>query len=117
MTDARDALRRELARMRDNTHLRAAWQEVVAPLAAYDLDHGTDLRATLEAYLLSGGSVTATAEHLFLHRNSVMYRLQRIRDIAGLDPQEPKTRLLLTLAQGLVTGWALEGSPAREEET
>ena len=46
-----------------------------------------DLAGTLCAYLLDGDlSVTRTAELLYLHKNTVKYRLQRISDLLGFRP-------------------------------
>jgi PucR family transcriptional regulator, purine catabolism regulatory protein len=57
-----------------------------------------DLRATLAAYLESGGSVAETASRLFVHRNTVHYRLRRIRSVTGLDPGRLEDRVLCELA-------------------
>lgn len=67
-------------------------------IAAYDSDHNTDLLTTLEVYLREGCNAKATADKLFLHVNTVKYRLARIQNLAGIDLQEPETRFNLVLA-------------------
>ena len=70
----------------------------VALLAAYDASHGTDLLATLEAYLENERSIKRTAAALFVHRNSLMYRIGRICDLCALDLDDVSTRKLLLLS-------------------
>lgn len=58
-------------------------------LKQYDEEHNSDLLRTLFFYLESRSSLIETANHLFIHRNSVKYRLERIRDITGFDLNDP----------------------------
>lgn len=74
---------------------RADWLE---RLAAYDRRHHTQLLQTLAVYFDAQGSPTEAAERLHLHRNTLLYRLQRIREITGRDPDEPRARLAFHLA-------------------
>ena len=53
---------------------------------------------TLRTYLDAGGSVPRTAETLHLHRTSLYYRLEQIREITGLDIDDGRNRLLLHLS-------------------
>jgi DNA-binding PucR family transcriptional regulator len=71
---------------------------LLKPLQEYDRAHYGDLVRTLGAYLRHGGNSTQTADALFLHRNSLRYRLARIRAITGLDPDDPDSRLALQVA-------------------
>jgi hypothetical protein len=52
---------------------------------------------TLEAYVRSGGSASAAAAALHVHRTTLYYRLERIREITGLDIDDGDTRLMLRL--------------------
>jgi DNA-binding PucR family transcriptional regulator len=52
----------------------------------------------LSRYLECGGNYTATADALALHRNTLKYRLQRIREISGHDLNDPDTRFNLQFA-------------------
>jgi purine catabolism regulator len=78
--------------------LAAFRQEVIGALIEYDRTHGTDLIETLTAYFAHNGNLTQTAEALFVHRNTLLYRMERIRAIGGLDLDNPETRLNVQLA-------------------
>lgn len=67
---------------------------VYAPIAA----PGTPLLETIEAYLASGGALEPAARSLFVHPNTVRYRLRRIADLTGRDPWDPRDLLILQTA-------------------
>ena len=67
-------------------------------LLDYDALHHTELVMTLSRYLESGYSYDATSEMLLIHRSTVRYRLQRIREITGHDLAAVETRLNLHIA-------------------
>jgi sugar diacid utilization regulator len=67
-------------------------------LRDYDGGHGGALVETLSQYLEQGGNYEATAHALSTHRNTVKYRLQRIRAISGFDLANADTRFNLQLA-------------------
>jgi hypothetical protein len=72
---------------------------LLAPLLAYDRDHGTELVPTLEVFLGCSGSWTRAAETLFVHVNSLRYRIRRIEELTGrsLRSLEDQAALLLAL--------------------
>jgi hypothetical protein len=53
---------------------------------------------TLSAYLEAGGSLEATARHLFVHSNTVRYRLRQIADVTSLSPTDAREAWALRLA-------------------
>ena len=53
---------------------------------------------TLDAYLAHGGNSSATAAALYLHRNTLTYRLRRITALSGLDLADPAVRLRVQVA-------------------
>ena len=59
--------------------------ESVAQLAAKDAEESTEYVATLRAYLEHGCNVNRAADALFVHRNTLAYRIKRIKAIAGMD--------------------------------
>jgi len=61
-------------------------------------DQSTDLLATLWAYLDNGRSLEATARELFVHPNTVRYRLKRISETIGWDATGPREALILQSA-------------------
>lgn len=65
---------------------------------AYPVDESTkDLRNTLKTYLDLNCNITDTAQALFIHRNTVKYRIDRCSEILGKDISEPSTSLKLRL--------------------
>lgn len=59
---------------------------------------GAALEETLEAYLNSGGHVEACSRDLFVHANTVRYRLKRVTQISQLDPLDPRDSFVLKTA-------------------
>jgi DNA-binding PucR family transcriptional regulator len=72
--------------------------EWLGALLAYDEQHRTDLVSTLAAYLDCGGSYDETAAALAVHRSTLRYRLQRIREVSGHDLADAEQRLNLHVA-------------------
>lgn len=67
-------------------------------LLDYDAGHGTQLVPTLSAYLECGRNYDAAASALNVHRSTLRYRLQRIREVSGYDLGLADTRFNLQLA-------------------
>ena len=55
---------------------------------------------TLEAYLREGGAGSAAAKALHIHRTTLYYRLDRVREITGLDLDDGDVRMALQLGLG-----------------
>ncbi|MEK7216140.1 MAG: helix-turn-helix domain-containing protein [Chloroflexota bacterium] len=89
----------ELLRSFDDRGVAAEFcQYVLGRLVAYDRAHNADLFRTLQVYFRCGGNAVEAAEQLFLHRNSLLYRLQRIETLLGIDLKDPHDRLTANLA-------------------
>ena len=84
----------ERALMGDPSAIAALHSDVMRPLA----DAGPALTETLDAYLDSGGAIEACARTLFVHPNTVRYRLKRIADFTGRDPTLPRDAYVLRVA-------------------
>jgi DNA-binding PucR family transcriptional regulator len=69
----------------------------LGPLTEHDAARKGALVATLRAYLETGEQQHA-AQRLRVHPNTLRYRLDRIREITGLDLEDPETRLNLSVA-------------------
>ncbi|MDT7586567.1 MAG: hypothetical protein QOE32_4117 [Pseudonocardiales bacterium] len=67
---------------------------VVQPLTSA----GGELGRTLASYLDGGGALESCARALFVHPNTVRYRLRRVSDVTGLDPTDPRHALVLRIA-------------------
>jgi sugar diacid utilization regulator len=77
--------------------VRSFYQDTVAPIVAYDDQYATDLAGTLEAYLEQNCNMNATAAAIYAHRHTVAYRLERVRELTGLDPMQSEDRERLGL--------------------
>lgn len=67
-------------------------------LEDYDGKNSGELIKTLEAFFACHGNLSETAVMLYVHRNTLLYRVQRIKDIASIDLDRPEMRLALHLA-------------------
>jgi PucR family transcriptional regulator, purine catabolism regulatory protein len=74
------------------------YQQTLAPLVSYDLEHDAQLVSTLQAFFTHHGNVSQTAKSLYLHRNSLLYRLERIGEITEMDLDKADDRFALQLA-------------------
>ena len=77
--------------------VRSFYEDTVAPVVRYDDQYRTDLVGTLEAYLAANCHMSATATAIHAHRHTVAYRLERVRDLTGLDPMQSEDRERLGL--------------------
>ncbi|AOW92918.1 PucR family transcriptional regulator [Rhodococcus sp. WMMA185] len=84
----------ERALLGDNAAVTALNDRLVGPLAAA----GSVLADTLDAYLDCGGAVETCARQLFVHPNTVRYRLKRIAEVTGRDPTNPRDAYVLRVA-------------------
>jgi hypothetical protein len=84
----------ERATLGDESARRRLLEDVYRPLA----QSGGDLLATAAAYLEGGGSIEATGRTLFLHPNTVRYRLKKLLDVTGRDLTDPRDALVVRLA-------------------
>ncbi len=73
---------------------RALIQRIYEPLR----DHALDLLGTVWTYFETGHSLEATARELFVHPNTVRYRLKKVVEVVEWDPGEPRDALTLHLA-------------------
>ncbi len=84
----------ERALLGDRAAVEALNEYLVLPLAAA----GSALSDTLDAYLDCGGAVETCARQLFVHPNTVRYRLKRIGEVTGRDPMNPRDAYVLRIA-------------------
>jgi DNA-binding PucR family transcriptional regulator len=100
----------------DPAELQRFYAETVEPLVAYDDQYETELVRTVEAFLDNDGNVAGTAQKLFTHRHTIRYRLERVRELSGLDvgSTDGREKLSLGLKAMRVLGVAAPGGPATE---
>lgn len=102
-----------LAQLDSTPLLQQFCQRLIGPLARYDEEHNSDLVHTITAYFDHHANISQTAETLFIHRNTLLYRLERIQELTNQDLNQADTRLSLHLALKL---WQLrpESKPPKE---
>jgi PucR C-terminal helix-turn-helix domain/GGDEF-like domain len=98
--------------LRASPHARRILRDTLEPVVEYDRTHRSELVATLRAYLGAGPNLTQSARVLTVHPNTVVYRLRRIRELSGRDPQrmEDLQVLFLALKLGDLTSARPDGS-------
>jgi sugar diacid utilization regulator len=111
------AYRLLLSAMIENpAELRRFYAETVEPLLTYDEQYETELVRTLATFLEADGNVAGTAQRLFTHRHTIYYRLERVRELSGLDvsSSDGREKLSLGLKAMRVLGISAAGGPASE---
>lgn len=84
--------------LKDREKLVDFCDKTLGLLLEYDMRQNADLIKTLEAFFACHGNLSQTAEMLIVHRNTLLYRMNRINEIAKIDLNRPETRLALHLA-------------------
>jgi sugar diacid utilization regulator len=88
--------------VRSSPHGDRILDGTLRPLLDYDARRQAELVSTLRAYVQSGFNLTRSAELLNVHPNTVVYRLRRIKELSGRDPQDADDLLLLFLGLKLL---------------
>ena len=76
-------------------------QSGVAAAAEHDRRHGTEYCLTLFTYILCHHSLQDTCESLSLHRNTVLYRINRLKTDFGLDPDSVAERFNIFISAAM----------------
>ncbi len=87
-----------LSEYKDSAQLHSFYETTIGKLIHYDTNNKTELKDTLEAYFGCGQNVRLTAESMYLHRNSIIYRLKKIEEITGMSLSLPENSFSLQLA-------------------
>jgi purine catabolism regulator len=82
----------------DRAELMQLAEQTLGPLLEYDRQHGTTLVRTLGYYLESGRNLESSARAMFIHVNTLKYRLKRIQEIARIDLNSAEQRFNVHLA-------------------
>jgi purine catabolism regulator len=91
-------IERLLVHLLGNPELELFASETLGDLLAYDQQHRGELVHTLDVFLRCNGNHVRAAEQLHLHRNTLLYRLERARQILGREIEDADTRLALQVA-------------------
>lgn len=82
-------------------------KEYLQKIIEYDEENDGEILSTLKAFINSNANYDATAKVMFVHKNTVRYRINKVKDMTTLDPDRMKDLLLLQLA---VTAHDLRGA-------
>ncbi len=83
---------------RNLDHLRRFHNETLGKLVEHDKQKNGDLIRTLNGFFKANGNLAQAATDLDVHRNTLVYRLQRIAELTEMNLDDPDNRLILHLA-------------------
>src|SRR4051812_46372049 len=84
--------------LRENENAARVIAAALGPVREYDTRRNTQLIASLRAYIDANFSITRAARVMHIHSNTLLYRLQRIRELTGRDPRNPRDVVFLALS-------------------
>ncbi len=73
-------------------------KKYVYPIVSYDTDHSTEFLLTLQVYFDNGCNAKLTSQKMYIHYNTVSYRLEKIKKLLCADINDPKIKFELELA-------------------
>ncbi len=82
----------------DDKVLRNLLTETLGAIMQYDDENGSDMVHTLEVFLEQGCNIAAATDALYVHRNTVKYRIKRIEEIMNIDLKDVTVQFNLRLA-------------------
>ena len=88
-------LYRLLFKIDDKEEIREYYHYNLGVLLQHDSKNNSELLETLRQYLYCNGNLVKTSQALFIHRNTLLYRLNQIRDLLGRDIDDDLVRLEL----------------------
>lgn len=88
---------------KSNLHANVTHPAILT-LQQYDKTHHTEFAETLYVYLKNERSQSATAKELHLHRNTLTYRLHRLRDLISCNLDDAKVRMHILVSYELLRG-------------
>ena len=82
----------------DRVAMQAFFDETLGPLDAHDSKHNGELLHTLEVYFKCNGNITQAAQELYRHRNTVIYRLEKIKELLETTLSNPEENFNFQMA-------------------
>ncbi|MED4750974.1 PucR family transcriptional regulator [Brevibacillus choshinensis] len=92
------ALERILFAEQPNSEAKVLAQECLGKITQYDAEKNGQLLQTLHVFIQADGNHVDAATRLFVHKNTIKYRLQLIRELTGLHPENGQDQLLFRIA-------------------
>jgi DNA-binding PucR family transcriptional regulator len=91
-------VKRLLYLMIDHPEFDRFYEEILAPLEAYDVEWESELLPSLRVYMEHGANLNSAARALFIHRHTLRYRLEQIAEILKVDIDSQEVLLNLQIA-------------------
>lgn len=88
---------RFLAELQGSDAMKSFYDQHIGPLLAYDTEKNGDLILTLKTYFDCNCNIRQTSDTLFLHKNSIIYRLHKIEQLTGHDLSDSESAFQLQL--------------------
>lgn len=60
-------------------------EKIINPILEFDRQNNGDLYKTMEAYVKNYGNIQTVADHFFMHKNSIRYRINKVRELTGME--------------------------------
>lgn len=84
--------------LQDNKEFNNYYKAQLSPLLDYDSKNSSELLNTLQCYLLTQNNISKTAQQLYIHRNTLLYRINKIQSLLDKDLTNAHTCMELYLA-------------------
>lgn len=81
----------------DEEILHEYYDHTIKPIQEYDKKNNSSLTTVLRCYLKNNGSVKETSDQLFIHRNTVNYKINKIEELLNMDLSSLDSRLQLSV--------------------
>jgi sugar diacid utilization regulator len=81
-----------ITEIENSSLLKEYYYDTLGKLEQYDLQNHTDFTAVLNAFLQENGSYIQAAQRLYMHRNTLMYKINKIQELIKMDLSDPKVR-------------------------
>lgn len=86
-----------LSKLQNDPLLMAFYDEYMGPLEQYDAEGNTILTETLEQWFACGMNLRKTADAMYVHKNTIIYRLNKIENLLGCKMSDPRMTFYLQL--------------------
>lgn len=88
---------RLLSEIKNTSEIQKFHKESIGHLIEYDKHHDLELIHSLTVYFENNESMSKAADALFIHINTMKYRIQRIKILTNLDPKNSEHKLILQI--------------------
>lgn len=73
-------------------------KRIIKRIEEYDFEHGSELLWTMKAYFRNNANISQTARQLFIHRNTLLFRLEKIENLLGVSFDNQDDLFMMNMA-------------------